>query len=319
MSALRIVARSCTSFCRAPPRRALSAAAATATAAAAAAASAAGGGAAAAAAANAAVERRAYWRRLYEAGDDVFSLPEPNENLARFWGELMPTMVSSPAPPSPLAAAAAAAAAEEEALPRVLVPLCGRDLSMAWMAEEKGVGVLGVDFVGEPLRALAGALGGGLKPVAELRTALRGSAVTVYRSNALPALLLAHGDFLHMRAPDELGGLFDACWDRAALTAVAPGERAEYLARVRAALRPGGRVLLELLSTDADLGGGGGGGGGGGAIEERAALALLASAGLARARVLARRDVRADFPGFRPPGGMRFLDEVVILAERGED
>jgi hypothetical protein len=32
--------------------------------------------------------------------------------------------------------------------------------------------------------------------------------------------------------------------------------------------------------------------------------------------VLARKDVRADYPLFRPPGGARFLDEVVIVAER---
>ena len=298
--------------------------------------------AAAANAADAAVERRAYWRRLYETGGDAFSLQEPNANLARFWHELMPP------PPSPLAAQARAQAKqaeaeEEEALPRVLVPLCGRDVSMAWMAEAKGVGVLGVDFVGEPLRALAAELGGGLKPLLELRTApaaeaeaedavaapvpatpatpaapaaplhrpQHGSLVSVYQSNALPALILAHGDFLLMRAPRDLGGLFDACWDRAALTAVAPAQRALYLRRVREALRPGGRLLLELLSTDADVGEGGG------ALEEHAALSLLAAAGLARARVLSRRDVRADFPHFRPPGGARFLDEVVIVAERG--
>ena len=290
--------------------------------------------AAAAAAAAAAVEQRAYWRRLYEAGGDAFSLPEPNANLARFWHELMPPPPPPP-PPSPLAAQAQAQAeSEAEALPRVLVPLCGRDVSMAWMAEAKGVGVLGVDFVGEPLRALAAELGGGLKPLLELRTApaaeaeaeaeaeagaggaepyhhpQHGSPVSVYQSNSLPTLILAHGDFLLMRAPRDLGGLFDACWDRAALTAVAPARRALYLRRVREALRPGGRLLLELLSTDAAVGEGGG------ALEERAALRLLAAAGLARARVLARKDVRADYPQFRPPGGARFLDEVVIVAER---
>jgi hypothetical protein len=164
-------------------------------------------------------------------------------------------------PPSPLAAQAQAQA-EAEALPRVLVPLCGRDVSMAWMAEAKGVGVLGVDFVGEPLRALAAELGGGLKPLLELRTApaaeaeveaeaeagaggaepyhhpQHGSPVSVYQSNSLPTLILAHGDFLLMRAPRDLGGLFDACWDRAALTAVAPARRALYLRRLREALRP---------------------------------------------------------------------------------
>ena len=39
---------------------------------------------------SASLERRAYWRRLYEAGGDSFSLPEPNANLARFWSDLMP-------------------------------------------------------------------------------------------------------------------------------------------------------------------------------------------------------------------------------------
>jgi hypothetical protein len=130
-----------------------------------------------------------------------------------------------------------------------------------------------------------------------------------YQLNSLPRLILVHGDFTLMRAPEDFGGAFDAAWDRAALTSIAPAERPAYVARIAAALRPGARALFEFLSSDAP-------GAAEAAVEAGAARELIAAAGFASVRLLSRRDVRAEYPAFRPPG-MTYLDEVVMLAEKG--
>ena len=51
-----------------------------------------------------------------------------------------------------------------------------------------------------------------------------------------------------------------------------------------------------------------------GAVDAGEAAACLAGAGL-RVRELARRDVRGEYPDFRPPG-LAYLREVVLLGEK---
>ena len=235
-------------------------------------------------------ERRAYWRKMYETQQDVFTLEDVNQNLATHWKHLNLSTTANNSP-----------------LPRVLVPCCGRDLSMPWMVERFGVAVVGVDFVGEPLRALAGEIGGGLKPIAEIRSsAPHLSTATAYQVNSLPQLILIHGDLIHLQAPNDYGGLFDACWDRAALTAVDPSLRALYVSKLFESLRPGGRLLLEFLSSNVQLEGGG-------VVSLDSVKELLESAGFGDIKVLEKKDVRKDFPAFNPDG-LKNLDEVVIVS-----
>ena len=220
----------------------------------------------------------------------MFTLDDVNPNLLSFIDELMP-----PASTAPAAAAAAAASSAS-----VLVPLCGRSVDMAWLAEQ-GHTVVGVDAIADPLRRFANEFGGGLEPIGEA------GGMTSFQCRALPRVTLLHGDvFRTLDAVPELRTRCRAVYDRAALTSIGEAHRARYLRLLGDALVPGGRLLCEFLSCNLDLEG---------AADEAAVLAGLATAGLVRTRVLRREDVRAAYPGFSPPGLLR-LDEIVVVAEK---
>jgi hypothetical protein len=72
-------------------------------------------------------------------------------------------------------------------------------------------------------------------------------------------------------------------------------------------LPAGARLLLEFLSCNVAMEG---------SLGVEAAASLLEGAGfLAPVRVLKRQDVRGAYAGFQPPG-LKFLDEVVMLATK---
>jgi hypothetical protein len=251
----------------------------------------------------------AFWDDMYQRGADVFTLPEVNENLVQFLDELLPgwppapggTRAVVPAVPSSTTNTTSARA------PVVLVPACGRDVSMLWLAA-RGVDVIGVDFALEPLVRLAGGPAG-LERLERLRPAAAAggaAAAAVYRLRRAPRVTLIHADLLTMSVPDDLGvpGGVDGVWDRGALTAVPPGSVPAYAARVAAALRPGGRVLCEILASNVPVGNG---------VDEAGVGRALVGAGLSPPEVVGQVDVRGAYPGFSPPGLSR-LDEVVLVA-----
>lgn len=268
------------------------------------------------------------WVQLWQRGEDVFTLDEPNPNLVDFARELLPAL------PHP------DAARREQAAPRgllaqlvgradrrtpdadappprvVLVPLCGRTPDLAWLAEGYGpaVHVVGLDAVGEPLRRFAAELGGGLVPLAELRgvddartnaSGSSGPVVASYRTQRYENLTLVHGDVFAVD-PGTLGFHADAIWDRGGVTSMPPDERQRYVTHLAGLLAPGGRMLVEFLSCNLDLDG---------AASAGELAQLLAIAGLGGARTLRAVDVRGAYPSFRPPG-LSSLDEVVIVAEK---
>jgi hypothetical protein len=181
------------------------------------------------------------------------------------------------------------------------VPLCGRDISLTWIASQPGWGAVGVDFADDALRLL-GAETGGIVP---LGSGQEGEAFSAFQSARYPRLLLAHGDFMALQL-EHYGGPFEAAWDRGGLTAMGgAGERAAYAARLASLLAPGGRLLLEMLDTNIAMEG---------ACAAEAARDALGGAGLA-VRQLEAHDVRADYPNFNPPG-LKYLREVLLFAER---
>jgi thiopurine S-methyltransferase len=122
---------------------------------------------------------------------------------------------------------------------RVLVPLCGRTLDLLWLRAQ-GHEVTGVEIVGE---AIAGFFAlHGLE--AERRPE---GAHTAWRAHGLTVL---EGDLF------DLEGRFDRVWDRGAMVAVDPTERAAYARVVRRVLAPGGLVLLNVFDHDGDRGSG---------------------------------------------------------------
>jgi SAM-dependent methyltransferase len=232
---------------------------------------------------------RKFWRELYKDEQDVFTLPDVNENLVTHLHELIPELGSEEGK---------ARLEASPSLPRVLVPGCGRDISMTYLCK-RGMAVIGVDFVAEPLRQL-GNESGGLTPV------LEGDGYMAYQTGAHRSLILLHGDILALPVPDTFGGTVDAAWDRASLTSIDEGDRAHYVAQLFRALRPGGRLLLEFLTCNLPMPG---------ALDVDGTVRLLARAGFTGVRQLQRVDARPLYPAFAP-AGLAFLDEVLVVAER---
>ncbi|MCU0656689.1 MAG: thiopurine S-methyltransferase [Polyangiaceae bacterium] len=122
----------------------------------------------------------------------------------------------------------------------VLVPLCGKSVDLQTLAEA-GQRVVGVEL--SPLAIEAFFAERGLSPE-------RGSLGPFERSEGAGVSLLC-GDFFALAAAQL--DPFDAVFDRAALVALAPGQREAYVDLLHRALRPGGRVLLVTLSYDQAL------------------------------------------------------------------
>lgn len=121
---------------------------------------------------------------------------------------------------------------------RVLVPLCGKSHDLPYLAAQ------GHTVVGAELSPLA---------VAALHAEHQLPAQPVSRGPLRvwdnPGLRVLEGDFF-LATPDDGGGPCTAAWDRAALVALAPDQRAAYVAHLRTWLQPGAVLLLNTFQYD---------------------------------------------------------------------
>ncbi len=120
---------------------------------------------------------------------------------------------------------------------RVLVPLCGKSLDLAWLAGQ-GFGVLGIELAEKAVHDF----------FAEHRLTpqvVRQGAFTVYRAGPVEVRC---GDFFALEAADvaDCRGLYD----RAALIALPAAMRERYAAHLSAILPSGCRGLLVTLDYD---------------------------------------------------------------------
>ena len=241
--------------------------------------------------AHAQLAKKKWWQTLYRDGQDIFTLEDVNPNLRKYWGQLAGTSSSTTTSTS---------SSSSSPPRRCLVPLCGRDISLTWLASQPGWGAVGVDFADDALR-LFGAETGGLAPLTNDDRA----PFQAFQSLRYPRLLLAHGDFMTLGA-NEYGGPFEAAWDRGGFTSMnSPGERSKYAARLGEVLHPGGKVLMEMLDTNIEMEG---------ACQYKDAAQALSAAGFA-VEELSIKDVKGEYPDFNPPG-LSYLREVVLIAER---
>ncbi|MCC6623075.1 MAG: thiopurine S-methyltransferase [Deltaproteobacteria bacterium] len=149
----------------------------------------------------------AFWQSRWSEGRIGFHRAEPSADL----------VTHAPASWSPDA--------------RVLVPLAGKSVDLAWLAGRFRE-VVGVEFV----RAAAVAFFAERGIVPEVRDE---SGVEVLAHHNLS---LRVQDFLELD-PERVGH-FDAAWDRAAIVALPEPTRARYAERLVALMRPGARILL---------------------------------------------------------------------------
>lgn len=193
-------------------------------------------------------ERMERWNGKWSAGQLGWHLREPHPKLERYLRDLVP----SPADPKGGMGS------------RVLFPLCGKTVDMAFLAR-RGFRVLGVDGVFNAIEEFA-------KEQSELSTPFpvqlppaidaskfRAHAVIVSPAAGLnsdeeppPPVILIEGDFLAL-GDAEADALmpFEAAFDRGSLVAVEPKDRKEYARALTGLIAPGGRVLLCTTEHDA--------------------------------------------------------------------
>ncbi|WP_339451910.1 thiopurine S-methyltransferase [Pseudomonas sp. EA_5y_Pfl2_R50] len=155
-----------------------------------------------------------FWHKKWESGQIGFHLPDVNPHLQGHWPDLG---VASSA--------------------RVLVPLCGKSLDLAWLA---GVGhqVLGIELSEKAVEDFFSEHG--IEPQISEKGVFK-----VYRGDAIE---LWCGDFFALTASDV--GDCTALYDRAALIALPPAMRERYAAHLQQILAPGVQGLLITLDYD---------------------------------------------------------------------
>ena len=149
-----------------------------------------------------------FWHERWRLGQIGFHQPAFHPALERYWPGL-------------------GIAAQE----RILVPLCGRSLDMAWLAA-RGHAVLGVE-----LSPIAAAGFFEHESLAAHRTR-----VGPFTRHAAGPYEILEGDFFDLTAADA--GAIGGWYDRAALVALPQELRRRYAVRLAGLLAPGTRGLL---------------------------------------------------------------------------
>jgi len=126
---------------------------------------------------------------------------------------------------------------------RVLVPLCGKTVDLAYLARHPKVKqVIGVEGIGKAIEEFASENPELMVvPVEEReKSSTQQQPFKIWTGKTI---LMLEGDFLEL-ADAARSGQVDAIWDRAALVAVDPSVRELYVETHRRMLKPGGRILL---------------------------------------------------------------------------
>lgn len=155
-----------------------------------------------------------FWQRRWARNEIGFHLNDVNPYLRRHWPGLH------------LAAGT-----------RVLVPLCGKSLDMAWLVQQ-GFAVLGVELSERAVEAFFGEQG----LVANVSTE---GAFKVYRAGTLE---IRCGDFFSLDRSDVAG--CQALYDRAALIALPAAMRGRYVEHLTSTMTAGSKGLLIALDYE---------------------------------------------------------------------
>lgn len=158
-----------------------------------------------------------FWMGRWERGEIGWHKPVANPYLVRYWGDAAVT-------PST----------------RVLVPLCGKTLDMAWLAAQ-GHAVLGVEC--SPLAVNAFFAEAGLTPT--IRDA------GPFRISEAAGIAIACGDVFDLERLDMTG--IAGLYDRASLIALPEDLRARYAEMLCATLPVGTRGLTITIEYDQSL------------------------------------------------------------------
>ncbi len=120
---------------------------------------------------------------------------------------------------------------------RVLVPLCGKTLDIPWLRDQ-GHRVVGVELVPDAVAAFH----------AEQHISATQAPQGAFTAWSSPGVNILQGSIFDLTAADVVG--VRRVWDRAALVALTPAQRAAYAQTLRQLLPPGTLVLLSAFEYD---------------------------------------------------------------------
>ncbi|MFZ9051150.1 MAG: thiopurine S-methyltransferase [Steroidobacteraceae bacterium] len=214
-----------------------------------------------------------FWLSRWRDGQLGWHLPATNPHLLRHWATVAP-----------------------DSTQRVLVPLCGRSVDLAWLAG-RGHAVRGVEL--SPIAAREFFVLAGL----EAEVTQRGQ-YTCYAGQGIEIL---QGDFLALQ-PADCPGL-GAWYDRGSLVALPPELRERYVTTLARVLPSGARGLLVATEYEA------------GAMQAPpfpldAATVRAALEGHFRLELLERVDALADNPRFMERGLTAYHESCWLLERR---
>jgi thiopurine S-methyltransferase len=129
---------------------------------------------------------------------------------------------------------------------RVLVPLCGKTVDMAFLARKRPIAdVVGVEGIRQAIEAFVVE-----QPDLSIQAVDAIEGFQKYRGESITLLT---GDFFNVTT-EVAGGLFDGVWDRGALVAIDPSLRDQYLDTIgNLMVKPHGRYLLaSIVRTSGD-------------------------------------------------------------------
>jgi len=123
---------------------------------------------------------------------------------------------------------------------KVLVPLCGKTLDMIWLRDQD-VEVVGAEFSAIGIKEFFA------ENDIQYETLEQDNCTTHVSLDG--KIKIYQGDFFAMPKIDTFGG-FDFVWDRAAMVAINPPDRAKYAAKIDSMLAPAGTIILEALERE---------------------------------------------------------------------
>jgi len=179
------------------------------------------------------------WSKRWKESKTGWHKLQPHHFLEKYGHEIIPNFAT---PPSTIDAACTdsdhATAGKQV---RVFVPLCGKTVDMAFMAEHRGVReVVGIDGIRKALDEFSTE-----NPNLQIeeQSTHHHRAVEKLSGNGIALL---RGDLFDLD-DDMTGGKFDCIFDRASLVAIQPELRERYVETMGKLMKPGGTILLVTL------------------------------------------------------------------------
>ena len=155
-----------------------------------------------------------FWHDMWASGVVGFHQPDINVYLKNHWSKL-----------------------ELKGDENVLVPLCGKSLDMIWLAQQ-GHSVMGIELSQKALDEF----------LAENKLTAEPKTFANHCGYQLPDMTLLCGDFFHLTAEDcsDISVVFD----RAAIVALPPERRQDYVKHLHSILPSGTQYLLVAMEYD---------------------------------------------------------------------